>query len=107
MPWGPAGERSRCLHLCGARGEAVLLTAQLVGEAESFADLLQRILRFLPTCALKQVVCLLLLKLESAVGQYTGAALFSFSGKQKGKKIYTCLGCIAWKSVKLQAVETK
>lgn len=88
--------------------EAVLLTAQLLGEAESFADVLQRILRFLPTCALKQVVCLLLLKLESAVGQYTGAALFSFSGKQKGKKtIYTCLGCIAWKSVKLQAVETK
>lgn len=65
--------------------EVALLASQLVGEAELFANLLQRILRFLPACALKQVVCLLLLKLEIAVAQYMGCSDF-FLWETKGKE---------------------
>lgn len=54
----------------------------LVGEAELFADLLQRVLRFLLACALKQVVCLLLLNLESVEGQYTRAAILFLCGTE-------------------------
>lgn len=66
MSQEPAGDSSRCLHLCGA-GEGGCLAVELV------EDLLQRIFSFQ---AWEQVVCLLLLKLERAVGQSTGWPCF-------------------------------
>lgn len=65
MSQEPAGDRSRCLHLCGA-GEGGCPAAEL------FVDLLRRIFSFQ---AGEQVVCLLL-KLERAVGQSTGCLVF-------------------------------
>lgn len=73
------GEREADVCICV---ELKRKAVPLAGEAESFADLLQRVLRFLLVCALKQVVCLLLLNLESAVGQYTGAAVFFLQGTE-------------------------
>lgn len=66
MSQEPAGDSSRCLHLCGA-GEGGCSAAELL------VDLLQRIFGFQ---AWEQVVCLLLLKLERAVGQSTGCPVF-------------------------------
>jgi len=88
--------------------DAAPLAAQLVGEAESFAGLLQKIPRVLPACALKEVVCLLLLKPEGVTRTiYRGCSVFFLWETKRKKTKYSCLCFIAWRSAKLQAGESK